>query len=354
MTNDDRLRPATLTAPQAWDRLATYLADHGLEFDPGVEPRQFAGGLANQNYLVTVNGRPAVLRRPPPGPMAEGANDMAREWRVLSHLADAYTLAPRGLHFCADPDVLGAPFQLIEYRDGHGIGATLPPSVAARPGAGGELTEALVEAMAGLHALDPAAIGLGELGRPVGFLHRQVEGWGRRAAAAYPDGTPPEVGTIVDWLRTTVPQASGAALLHNDFKFDNMLFDLDRLEPVAVVDWDMATLGEPLFDLAVLLSYWSHPEDPPEVRDVAQVPSLTPGFPRRAEVAARYLAAAGRPPEDLSFLLVLARFRLAIVWAQLFGLWQRGASTDPRAGGFDRIARGLLAWTAATLDAPPL
>jgi aminoglycoside phosphotransferase (APT) family kinase protein len=279
---------------------------------------------------------------------------MGREWRVLRRLGDVYPLAPKGLHHCEDGDVLGAPFQLIEFRDGDSIGATLPTELVGRPDAGDAVTTALLDAMAALHRLDPTGVGLGDLGRPDGFLGRQVEGWARRAAAAFPGGAPGEVEAIVDWLRPRVPVGSRSGLLHNDFKFDNMLFDLGSLRPVAVVDWDMATLGEPLFDLAVLLSYWVHPEDPPGILALEQTPSLTPGFPRRAEVARRYFSAAGREPEDLSFLLVLARFRLAVVWLQLYNIHLRGASNNPRAAGFDGIARALLAWVAGTLDAPPL
>jgi aminoglycoside phosphotransferase (APT) family kinase protein len=353
MSSDHRFLDPDFTVPQPWDRLAAHLAGHGLVLDLGVAPRQFATGLANQNYRVSINGEMAVLRRPPPGPMAEGANDMGREYRVLSRLGAAYSLAPKGLYYCEDTDVLGAPFQLIEFRDGVAIGSRLPEPLAARGDAGQVLTGALVEAMTTLHAVDPEAVGLGRLGRPDGFLGRQVEGWGRRAHAAYPDDPPAEIDVIVGWLRKQVPASSRSSLLHNDFKFDNMLFELEPLRSVAVVDWDMCTLGEPLFDLAVLLSYWPDHDDPPGIKRLDQVPSLEPGFPGRGEVTAAYFEAAGRRPEDLSFLLVLTRFRLAIVWAQLYNLHLRGASNNPKAGGFGEISRELLAWIAGTLDAPP-
>jgi aminoglycoside phosphotransferase (APT) family kinase protein len=345
-----RFRSAEQTVPQDWDRLGTWLSGEGLALDREADPQQFAGGLANLNYLVSVDGRPAVLRRPPAGPAAEGANDMARESRVLSKLGDHYRLAPRSIAFCPDADVLGAPFQLLEFRDGTAIGGHLPDALLGRPDAPGVLTDALITAMTDLHRLDPAAVGLGDLGRPEGFLRRQVDGWARRAQVAY-DGDPPAaVGRIVERLGREVPAESDISVLHCDLKFDNMLVDLDRLEPVAVVDWDMATRGDPLFDLAVLLSYWVEPGDPAEVQALEQVPSLEVGFPTRDEIVSRYFAALDRPAVDVRFHLALARLRLAVAWQQLFVRFQSGAFTDPRYASFDPLARSILTWTADTLD----
>ncbi|WP_261553918.1 phosphotransferase family protein [Frankia tisae] len=384
---DPRFRSPEATVAQPWDRLAAELARHGLHLDTDIAPRQFAGGLANLNYLVSVDGSPTVLRRPPPGPSAEGANDMAREWRVLCRLGAGYPLAPRGVHFCTDPAVLGAQFQLLEYRDGVAVGATVPSALAAaalpappaRPGTSNagtsnagtsnagtsnagtsnagtsnagtvpeRLTAILLGAMAALHALDPASVGLGELGRPKGFLGRQVEGWARRAAAVYPDGLPAAADAVIGWLRHAVADvpAGEVRLIHCDFKFDNMLVDPVTLASVAVLDWDMTTRGDPLFDLAVLLSYWIEPDDPPALHELRQVPSLEPGFPRREQVAAAYFAAAGRPPAELGFHLALARLRLAIAWRQLYRRFADDPVAGPRYAAFARIADAVLGWTA--------
>ena len=307
--------------------LANYLADHGMRLDTDAPARRFSGGLANLNYLVRIDGAPAVLRRPPPGPTAEGANDMAREWTVLSRLNAAFPVAPKGLHFCKDPEPIGAPFQLIEYREGIAIRDTLPKDAPAD--AGSSLTRSLVAAMAGLHALDPTKIGLGALGKPEGFLGRQVEGWLRRAAAVYPEGLPASVTAIAAHLRGAVPASARTSLLHSDLKFDNMLFTPGALAPVAVIDWDMATRGDPLFDLAVLLSYWIEPGDPAPLHALRQVPSLSPGFPDRRSVVELYFAASGRPAEDIGFHLVLARLRLAVAWMQLFRQFERGRPGRP-------------------------
>jgi len=348
-------RPAEQMITQDWGRLAGWLAEQGMKLDAQPTPRQFSGGLANLNYLVSVDGREVVLRRPPAGPAAEGANDMAREWRVLTGLAGGYALAPAPIAYCEDATVLGVPFQVIEYRAGRPVGARLPDWIATLPNVGDRVTDETLRAMAGLHELDPESLGLGALGRPDGFLARQVEGWARRSTAAFEGREPATVAPILRALRADVPNPDRVSLLHCDFKPDNILFDTGSgggLSPVAVIDWDMATLGDPLFDLGVLLSYWVQPGDPEPVLGLNQVPSLEPGFPSRAEVAERYLAMSDRPAVDLGFYLILGRFRLAIAWQQLFLRYRRGSLIDPRYEDFGSLAEAILEWTADTLGEP--
>jgi aminoglycoside phosphotransferase (APT) family kinase protein len=175
------LRSAAASVPQDWPALARWLAHSGVSL--GAAPRQFAGGFGNLNYLIEIDGRPAVLRRPPAGPLPPGANDMTREFRILSALWPAYPLAPQALFFCADPAVLGTPFQIIEYRAGIVIGDALPSSLSNHAQCGEVLSRHLVESLAALHAVDPEKIGLDTLGRPTGFYTRTLEGWTRRGAA---------------------------------------------------------------------------------------------------------------------------------------------------------------------------
>jgi aminoglycoside phosphotransferase (APT) family kinase protein len=337
--------------PQDWAALGRWLESRGMERGPA-EPRQFAGGLANLNYLIEVDGRPVVLRRPPGGPLAEGASDKGREARVLGRLHEHYPLAPRSIAYCDDRGVLGAEFQLIEYRPGVTIRDRLPAAMDASPGIGSHLTRELVGAVAALHAIDPGAAGLGDLARrPERFLPRQVDGWERRARAAFGDGLPPAAGRIVEWLRGNQPPPGRVSLLHNDPKFDNGIFDPASAALRAVVDWDMSTLGDPLFDLGVCLSYWVEPGDPAELHGLGQAPSLLPGFPDRRELAAAYFQAAGRDEEPVGFHLALARFRLAVAWQQMYVLHQRGALAGPRYEGFHALAKLYLEWTADSLDA---
>lgn len=346
-------RASTAQIEQPWDRLTSWLRANGHEVDD-LRPQQFSGGVANLNYRVHVDGREVVLRRPPAGQLAEGASDMAREWRVLSALPSSYSLAPRGLGYCDDLEVLGAPFLLVEYRPGIGIGASLPAEWGATGPATLDLVGHLAEAMASLHRLDPAEVGLAGLGRPEAFLARQVEGWARRADAAY-DEPSRDAAMVVEWLREHCPdEAGGGSLLHCDFKPDNMLVDPVSRQPVAVVDWDMATTGDPLFDLGVLLAYWVEPGDPSDLHALRQVPSLEPGAPTRAQVAQAYLDAAGRQAEDLSFYFTLGRLRLAIAWRQLYVLHRRGALPDPKYAGFAGLADAVLGWTADSLDHSPI
>jgi aminoglycoside phosphotransferase (APT) family kinase protein len=334
-------RGAHESVAQDWAALSRYLAGIGAVLGP-TEPRQFAGGFGNLNYLIEIDGAPAVLRRPPSGPLPAGANDMAREHRVLASLWRAYPLAPRALFFCAEVSVLGAPFQIIEYRPGMIIRDTLPPGLADRPQIGATLSRQLVEALASLHTVDPTEIGLGTLGRPEGFLGRTVEGWSARGAAMTDLLNPRPFAETVGWLRRHTPASSLVSLVHSDFKLDNMIVEPATLAPVAVIDWDMGTRGDPLWDLAVLLSYWAEPGDPEGLHRVRQMPTAQPGFWRRAEVLDAYQRLSGRAIADFAFYRGLSVFRLAIVFLQLFNRYRRDPQPNEGCAAFDSLGRELL------------
>ena len=322
------------------ERLARWLPVHGLALAPGAQLQRLGGGIANRNEAVLLTSGPAVLRRPPPGQLAAGASDMAREARVLAALAAHFPLAPRLIAFCDDEAVLGTKFQLIERRDGVAIAGTLP----ATAGDGLALVETTLQAMAALHALDPVAVGLGELGKPEGFYARQLKGWMARAEAVWPEGLPAKATALIAALAATVPPQSGApVLLHMDLKPDNLLVDPATAQARAMIDWDMATRGPRGFDLAVLLSYWIEPGDPESVKPLQAVPSLSPGWPGRAAVAARYAAISGQDPGDLVWPVALARLRLAVAWMQLYRKWQRGEMNGTRYAGFETLALAIIA-----------
>lgn len=340
----DLRRPAD-SVPLDWARACAYLAGQGLRLDAEPPPRQFAGGLANLNYLIHLDGRPAVLRRPPMGDLPAGSHDMAREHRILSRLADALPVAPRSLHLCTDPAVLGAPFQILDYRPGLVIRATMPPALAGRPEVGARLSEVLLGTLAAIHAVDTAAIGLDDLGRPQGFLARAVAGWRKRGLAAMEDGSEALHRDIGAWLERHARPDGPPALLHNDFKLDNLILNPADLSAVAVVDWDQGTRGDPLFDFATLLSYWVHPEDPPAMHDMAQMPADQPGFLRRQQAVARYAALTGRDVSDFLFYRVLAMYKLAVIFLQLGLRWRTGATEDPRYAAFSPIGTGILDFT---------
>jgi aminoglycoside phosphotransferase (APT) family kinase protein len=316
--------------------LVRWLPSQGLALAPGTGLTRLSGGIANRNDRIELTSGPAVLRRPPPGQLAAGASDMGREFRVMSALAPAFALVPRPLAFCDDPAVLGTPFLLLEHRPGVAIAGSLPPG-----GDVAKLVDATLAQMVALHALDPAAVGLGDLGKPAGFYPRQLAGWTRRAAAVWPDDNPAR--PLIAALEARPPADDPApVLLHMDLKPDNLLVDPLTLAPQAMIDWDMATRGPRGFDLAVLLSYWIEAGDPVAVRCLGAVPSLVPGAPTRAEVAARYTALGGRDPGDLVWSVALARIRLAVAWMQLYRKWQRGEMAGDRYAGFESLARAIL------------
>jgi aminoglycoside phosphotransferase (APT) family kinase protein len=321
-----------------WERLAAWLPTKGLALRPASELVPLGGGLANRNERIELNTGPAVLRRPPPGVLAAGASDMAREWRVVSALAPHVPLVPRGLAFCDDAAVLGTPFLILEYRPGIAIGGTLPAGADAAA-----LLDATLTAMVALHALSPDAVGLGDLGKPDGFYARQLRGWAGRAAAVWPEGLPPVANALIATLEATPPPVDAApVLLHMDLKPDNLLVDAASMAPQAMIDWDMATRGPRGFDLAILLSYWIEAGDPSAVQRLNAVPSLMPGAPSRVELAARYQALGGDDPGSLGWPLALARLRLAVAWMQLYRKWQRGEMAGDRYAGFETLALAIL------------
>lgn len=333
-----------------WPGIAAYLASQGIHVDLSQAPRRLPGGLANHNFLVRCDGAAAVLRRPPDGPLPVGAHDMAREHRVLSRLAVAMPEAPRSLHYCANPSVAGAPFHLLEHRQGVALRGNSVEPLPATEDTGRRLSQMLVDTLAALHAIDPAAVGLETLGRPEGFLARTARGWSERGAAAFEDSCEgaDTLRELAGWLELHAPAGEpprAAVLLHNDFKLDNLLVDTDTLSVTAILDWDMCTRGDPLFDLATLLSYWSEPGDPPCMAQLAQMPSAGPGFLSREAVAQAYAQRTGRPLDAFRFMRVLAMLKLAVVFRQLHNRWRRGEVTDERYAAFGSLAAGLLDFT---------
>jgi aminoglycoside phosphotransferase (APT) family kinase protein len=325
-----------------WPAVRAYLARHGMRLDEDPPPRQFAGGLANLNYLIYLDGKPAVLRRPPMGELPAGAYDMAREHRILSRLPDALPFVPRSLHLCDDPTVCGQRFQIIEYRSGLVIRESIPPELADR---GARLSEMLLETIAAIHAVDTAAIGLDDLGRPEGFLARAVSGWSKRGWTAKEDGTETLHQDIAGWLERNIVPDGKPGLLHNDFKLNNIILNPDDLSPVAVVDWDQGTRGDPLFDFSTLLSYWIHFDDPWAMHDMKQMPAVEAGLCPRAEAVAAYAKLTGRDVSNILFHRVLTMYKLSVIFLQLGLRYRSGATTEPRYAPLAGIGTGILQFT---------
>lgn len=311
-------------------RLGDYLAGKLPGSDQTLAVRQFGGGAANLTYLLDYGAEQYVLRRPPLGPVAASAHDMGREYRVLSVLHQAYPYAPRAFLFCDDLSVIGAPFFVMERRQGVVVRRTMPEAYAAMPNAARRMSEALVDALAAFHAVDYDALGLGGLGKPTGFIDRQIEGWYRRWHAAKTADLP-DMDAVYAWLKANQPANTRVSLVHNDYKLDNvMLAAGDPGRVVAVFDWDMCTLGDPLADLGALLTYWTEPSDPPYLQATAMMPLGEPGFLSRAELVARYAAKSGRAVEAIDFYHALGLFRLTVIIAQIYIRYARGQTQDSR------------------------
>ena len=313
---------------------------------------QFGGGHANLTYLLRFGDTEYVLRRPPLGPVAPSSHDMRREHRVLARLGKAFPLAPHSYALCTDPDVLGVDFHIVERRHGVVIRRELPAGIAQQPELAQRVGEMIVDVLADLHQVDPATVGLGELGRPEGFAQRQLEGWARRWHAAK-DTDLPDVGRMLRWLEAAVPTPQVAALLHNDFKLDNLLVETDHpATPVAVLDWDMTTRGDPLMDLGFLLNFWNEAGDDPRWHHVSGMPTHHEGFPTRADVVERYARRTGLDLDRVAWYHVFGVFKLVAIVQQIYIRFLRGQTHDERFANYgervlDLARKGVALMTAA-------
>ncbi len=330
------------------EQLANYLAAHLPGLDGPLEVEQFPRGFSNLTYLLRAGSRELVLRRPPFGAAVKSGHDMGREHRILSRLSPVYPKAPAPLVFCEDTGILGAPFYVMERVEGVILRPRMPAAMHPPPARMAAIAGAFVDTLAELHAVDFAAAGLGELGRPEGYVRRQVDGWAARYDKARTDDVP-EMTRVADWLDAQAPPESGAALIHNDFKYDNLVLDPgEQARVIAVLDWEMATIGDPLMDLGTSLGYWVDPDDPPELRQLALSPTLLPGNPTRRELVERYAAASGREVGDPVFYYVYGLFKIAVIVQQIYARYRAGHTTDPR---FARLIDGVRACARQALAA---
>jgi aminoglycoside phosphotransferase (APT) family kinase protein len=310
------------------DRLEAYLAATLPDVSGPVSVQQFPGGYSNLTYLVRAGAQEWVLRRPPVGAAVRGGHDMLREHRLLTRLAPVYAKAPRPVAACEDLSVLGAPFYLMERVRGVILRRTtpFPESLDVRA-----LSEALVDTLADLHAVDVAAAGLGDLGKPEGYARRQVRGWTERWEASRGDAVP-GVDAAAAWLAEQLWPEAPPAIVHNDFKYDNVVLDPERLSRiVAVLDWEMATLGDPLLDLGTSLAYWVDADDPEAWRRGALVDlTARPGSLTRLQVAQRWAQRTGRGLDALVAAYVFGLFKVAVIVQQIYARFQRGLTKDPR------------------------
>jgi len=331
------------------ERLASFLQGKLEGTDKSLKVLQFSGGHANLTYLLQYGQTEYVLRRPPIGPVAATAHDMGREYRVLSVLYKVFPPAPRAYLYCEDASVIGAPFFIMERKIGTVVRSVVPPEFGSGqdPGMNRMLSEVIIDALAGLHGVDYSSVGLDGLGKPEGFMERQILGWTGRYEKAMTKEIP-IVKDLNGWLMDKLPKSQGHALVHNDWRLDNMMLDpKDPSRVVAVFDWDMCTLGDPLADLGCLLSFWF--EQGEAFGTMTAMPTHVPGFMTRKEAIHRYGEKSGRDVRKMDFYYVFGLFKMAVVVQQIYFRYARGQTKDPRFQHFGMGAELLLslAWSTA-------
>lgn len=302
---------------------------------------RLAGGRSNLTYRVDSAAGSLVLRRPPLGTVLATAHDMAREHRVVAALRPTAVPVPRALHLCTDAAVLGAPFWVMSFVAGYAVTGAFPAGYAEDEAARRRVAAGLVDTLVALHAVDVAAVGLSDLGRPEGYLARQVRRWSRQWEATRLPGRD-DVDVLAAALAAAIPDSGAPGIVHGDFRLDNTL--LDPREPgrvAAVVDWEMATLGDPLADLGLLLVYWAEAGDEGARLRAGAGPSVTtlPGMPSRRELAGRYAEASGRDVAALPWYVALGCFKLAVVSAGIVARVRAGQTPGVEAAGYaERLA----------------
>jgi len=304
----------------------------------GIRVEQFPSGHSNLTYLIHVGDHEFVLRRPPLGAHVRSGHDMGREYRILAALSPIWPKTPTPVAFCEDESIIGSPFYLMTRVKGVILrGSSSPPD----PGTLERICREFISTFGQIHAIDVEAAGLASLGRPEGYVRRQVEGWARRWQDASVDPAP-SIDATIEWLKAHQPAESGAALIHNDYKLDNLVLDEHDLGRIrAVLDWEMATLGDPLMDLGSSLAYWAEVDDPPMMAGISGGPTTAPGAMTRSEIVNSYSEVTGREVGDMVFHYAFGLFRLAVIAQQIYFRYHHGFTSDERFAGFGVGARML-------------
>lgn len=326
-------------------KLETFLRDqwNDLPQEP-LYVEQFPSGHSNLTYVLKMGEWEAVLRRPPLGPVAPKAHDMKREYTVLRSLHPAFNLAPKAYVYQDDPSIIGSTFFIMERRRGVVIDTDFPDGIADTPENSRSISETMVQTLATLHNLNYQNSELAQITKPDGFMERQVYGWiGRYDKAKTNEGD--EVKEVTAWLKDHVPISPEPTVIHYDFKCNNAMFNPNNLsEMTGLFDWEMTTVGDPLADLGVALSYWVQEDDPALLKHGFGKPPITvnPGFYTRRQFADKYAEYTGRDVSDLHFYLTFAYFKLAVIAQQIFHRYTKGQTNDQRFAKFDRTVAALI------------
>lgn len=315
--------------------LARYLSTDNIAIE------QFPAGSSNLTYLIKVDSKEFVLRRPPFGNTVKTAHDMRREFDVLSKLAAVYQPAPKPILFCDDDSVIGSDFYLMERRRGLIIRGRSPEVLSSSAELQRKVCESFIRNLADLHSLDYASAGLSDLGHPEGYSRRQVEGWTKRYFAAKTDEWP-QVEEAIEWLGINIPNESGASLVHNDYKFDNLMLDPNDLTKItAVLDWEMVTIGDPLMDLGTTLGYWMSPDAGEAMLSMPFNPRVLMENISRRELVEKYAAVSGRDTTGILFYYIFGTFKIAVIAQQIYARFVKGFTKDLRFSTFNRFVGAL-------------
>ena len=293
------------------------------------EVLQFRSGASNLTYLLKYPDRELVLRRPPVGTKAVSAHDMKREFLIQSRLKPVYDLVPKVIALCEDQSILGSDFYVMERINGEIFRRDVPESLTKEDVS--IMATSLVAGLAQLHSVDSSV--LAELNKGAGYVTRQVEGWSNRYRNALTDDVP-DGEDVMHWLLANKPDDVGSCIIHGDWRIDNMVFDLGEKKLVGVLDWELATVGDPLMDLGSALAYWIDRDDDPEFASLRRQPSHLEGMPTRKEFIAKYLQLSGRKCDDFTFYEVFGLFRLTVIIQQIWARYRAGQTTNPAFKGF--------------------
>ena len=309
-------------------KLTEYLGVHLDGFSGNLEVSQFPSGFSNLTYLIKTDEKEYVLRRPPFGANIKGGHDMQREFRVLSALKPVYSKVPNPVLFCDDHLVMGADFYLMERVKGVILRSQPPKDIELKPALMRSISEACIDNLAELHAMDLNAAGLADFGKPDGYTQRQVEGWIGRYYKAETDKLP-HMDVVAEWMQQHIPEQKYISFIHNDYKYDNLVLNPEKLdEIIAVLDWEMSTVGNPLMDLGTSLAYWAQADD----SDALKPFSLTwlPGNYTRNELVERYAEKTGFDLNDQVFYYVFGAFKIGAIIQQIYARYKKGLTQDPR------------------------
>jgi aminoglycoside phosphotransferase (APT) family kinase protein len=326
--------------------LAAYLQRELSKPNAPLQVQQFPSGHSNLTYLLTFGEQELVLRRPPFGSKVKNAHDMGREFTILQKLAGIGAKVPKPLLYCEDEALMGAKFYVMERVKGVILRKTPPPGLVLTPALTTSLCEAFIDALSELHAIDYQACGLGAFGNPEGFVQRQVAGWSKR----YLDAKTEEVAEIEElmrWFPANLPPAQAGTIIHNDYKYDNLVLDpTDITKIIAILDWEMSALGDPLMDLGTALCYWVEAKDPKPLQEVGFGPTAIPGSFTRRQLAERYRERSGRDIGHILFYYSFGLFKTAVVVQQIYYRFKQGLTKDPRFAHFHLITK-LMAQQAS-------